>query len=379
MVEDKAQFPRNVVIVGGGWAGTLIARQLSAKLDASKHRIILVNNRPFFIHLIATARMTVTPEDRLEDKALVPFDKLFYNGNGTVKIGNVVSIAETAPGKGGKVVLEDGEEIPYSALVLATGSIWPGPINFPQKDADVRAHINSWRSKYEKANHVVIVGGGAVGIETAGEVKEAWPQKKKVTLVHSENLLLNDTYPDKFRKDIEQRVRRKGISLILGDKLDIPPEGTVGVTTEKGKELPDADLVVPAFGSRPNTGFISTLGQDVVTQHGTVRVDKFLEVPGHPGVFAAGDIIDWKEQKQAAKANTHATVVAANVVSFISGKPPAKAYKGSWELIVIPVGRTGGSGYFGILWGIVVGDWFTRVVKAKELMVSQARKLRGYD
>ncbi|OSC98053.1 FAD/NAD-P-binding domain-containing protein [Trametes coccinea BRFM310] len=377
MVEDKTQSPRNVVIVGGGWAGTLAARQLSAKLDASKYRIILVNDRPYFIHLIATARMTVTPEDKLEDKALVPFDRLFHNGNGTTKIGKVVSISETAPGKGGKVILEDGEEIPYAALVLATGSIWSGPINFPQKDADVRAHISSWRNKYEKARHVVIVGGGAVGLETAGEVKEAWPTKK-VTLVHSEKLLLNDTYPDKFRKDIERRARLKGINLILGDKLDIPPEGAVGVKTYNGKEIPDADLVVPSFGSRPNTGFISTLGEDVVTAYGTVRVDQHLEVPGHPGVFAAGDIIDWKEQKQAAKANTHASVVAANVINFLEGQPLSKVYKGSWELIVIPLGKTGGSGYFGVLWGIVVGDWFTRMVKAKELMVSQARKARGY-
>ncbi|KAI0354848.1 FAD/NAD-P-binding domain-containing protein [Trametes cingulata] len=375
MSEKSAK--QNIVVVGGGWAGTIVARELSAKLDASKHNIILINDRPYFIHLIAGARLTVTAEDQLEDKALVPLDKLFHNGNGTFKVGKVVSIAEAAAGKGGEVVLEDGERIPYTALVLATGSAWPGPLQFPEKDADVRSHIGSWRNKYEKANHVVIIGGGAVGLETAGEVKHAFP-KKKVTVVHSENLLLNDTYPDKFRKDIERRARLRGIDFILGDKLDVPPEGTIGVTTHNGKQIPDADLVVQAFGSRPNTSFISTLGADVVTQHGTVRVNQYLEVPGHPGVFAAGDIIDWKEQKQAAKANTHAGVVAANVLSFLQGKPLKKAYKGSVEMILIPLGKSGGAGYVDFLWGIILGDWAARLFKAKDLMVSQARAARGY-
>ena len=55
--------------------------------------------------------------------------------------------------------------------------------------------------------------------------------------------------------------------------------------------------------------------------------------------IAAGDIIDWKEQKQAAKANTHVQVVSANVVSFLEGKPYKKKYKGSPEMILIPLGK----------------------------------------
>ncbi|KAI0775568.1 FAD/NAD-P-binding domain-containing protein [Trametes elegans] len=367
---------RNVVIVGGGWAGSLIARDLSGKLDSSKYNLIVVNDRPYSVHLVAGARMTVSPIDNLDNEILIPFDKLFRNGNGAIRIGKVVAISESAPGKGGEVVLEDGGKIPYAALILTTGSKWNGPLALPQKDAEVRAHINSWRNKFEKANHVVIVGGGAVGIEIAGEIKDIWP-KKKVTIVHSEPQLINDTYPEKFRKDIERRARLRGIDFILGDKLDIPPEGTVGVTTQKGKQIPDADLVVPAFGSQPNAGFVSTLGEGVVTPHGTVRVNEYLEVPGHPGVFAAGDIIDWKEQKQAAKARTHAAVVSANVLAYLQGKPPAKKYKGSPELIVIPLGKSGGAGYLGILWGIMLGDTLTWFLKGKDLMVGGARSARG--
>ena len=162
MVEKGAK--KNVVIVGGGAAGGGVARELSKKLSASEYEIILIDARPFYTHLPAMARIAVTAEESLEDKALFGFEKLFYNGNGTVKHGKVVSIAEAAPGKGGEVVLEDGERIPYAALLLATGSVWPDVIQLPETDVATKSFLGSWRSKFEKANHVVIVGGGAVGL-----------------------------------------------------------------------------------------------------------------------------------------------------------------------------------------------------------------------
>ena len=96
---------------------------------------------------------------------------------------------------------------------------------------------------------------------------------------------------------------------------------------------------IQAFGAKPNTEFVKSLGQGVVNERGLVKVNEYLEVPGHPGVFAVGDIIDWEEQKQAAKANTHVQVVSANVVSFLEGKPYKKKYKGSPEMILIPLGK----------------------------------------
>lgn len=155
---------KNIVIVGGGAAGGTVGRELSKKLNASQYEIILIDARPFYSYLPAMARVAVTAEESLEDKALFGFENLFHKGNGKVKHGKVVSIAETAPGQGGEVVLEDGERIPYSALLLATGAVWPDVIQLPETDSATKSHLSSWRSKFEKANHVVIVGGGAVGL-----------------------------------------------------------------------------------------------------------------------------------------------------------------------------------------------------------------------
>ena len=70
-----------------------------------------------------------------------------------------------------------------------------------------------------------------------------------------------------------------------------------------------------------------------------MKVNPTLEVQGHPGIFAAGDIIEWKEQKQAGKAPAHAGVAAANVLSFLDGRERTKKYKGFPEIIVLPIGK----------------------------------------
>jgi NADPH-dependent 2,4-dienoyl-CoA reductase/sulfur reductase-like enzyme len=186
---------RNIVIVGAGFAGTSIAASLSVKLDAAKYNLILLNSRPYAIPLPAAARLVVSPSSKLEDSVFVPLDKLYKNGTGEIKVGIVKTIEEKKGGKGGTVVLESGERVPYEILVIASGSKWNGPLDLPEHERDVLPHVNAWREKFAKATHVVLAGGGAVGIgeftlpeintfgraqeclplELAGELKDEYP------------------------------------------------------------------------------------------------------------------------------------------------------------------------------------------------------------
>jgi len=372
MVQSK----KNVVVVGGGFAGSAMARSLSAKLDPSKHTLTLVNNRPFAIHNLGGARMTVSDHDRLEDIALIPYDKVFINQNGSLIVGRVTAIDKNGGEKGGIITLKSGETIPYDVLVLAPGSAWSSALAFPDGGDEVVNFIRQWRSKYEKAKHIVLAGGGAVGIETAGEIKDAFPDKK-VTIVQGDNLLTNKTYPDKFRKALDTSLRARGVEIVYNDFIDdIPADGVVGVTTRNGKQL-DADLVVSTKGPRPNTAFIATLGSDTITDRGFVKVKPTLQLLSHSDIYAAGDVIDWAEQKQAAKTQGHAAVVTANILSDLAGEKPVKEYKGAYELIVVTNGKGGGVAYFDVLWGLMFGNWFARFVKSKDLLVPMFRKSLG--
>ena len=60
-------------------------------------------------------------------------------------------------------------------LVLATGSKWSGPIDLPDDEADLRQFVSQWREKFRAAPDIVIVGGGAVGVELSGEIRDQYP------------------------------------------------------------------------------------------------------------------------------------------------------------------------------------------------------------
>ncbi|OJA19575.1 NADH dehydrogenase FAD-containing subunit [Rhizopogon vesiculosus] len=369
---------QNIVIVGGGFAGFQVAKELSKKVDAQRYNIILINSRSYAIALPAVVRLVVDAQSKLEETSFVKLDRLYSNGNGQTTVGVVTSI-EAKPGvPGGAVVLASGERIPYAVLVLATGSKWTGPCAIPENEADVLPFVNAWRHKFSEAKHVVIVGGGAVGIELAGEVKDIYPTKK-ITIVHGGDELLNNTYNKSLRKGMQKRLAARGVEFMFNEYIDdIPEAGVVGVTTRSGKRIGDADLVVSARGGRPNSDYVSSLGEDALNGHGYVKVQPTLQLLNYPSIFALGDVIEWTEQKQVAKLRWHVPIVIANILGLLNGATLTKKYAGAPELIVITNGRNGGMGYFSFFGGFTLGDWFAWLAKARDFMVPHFRKDLGY-
>ena len=64
-----------------------------------------------------------------------------------------------------------------------------------------------------------------------------------------------------------------------------------------------------------------------------------LQLANHPRVFALGDIIDWKQEKQAAKAPGHVSIVSNNILTLIGLKSSFKNYKGAIEMIGLSNGK----------------------------------------
>jgi NADH dehydrogenase FAD-containing subunit len=373
----------NVIVVGGG-IGSDIAKALSQKLDSSKYELILITERPFTVWLPATVRVAVQSEPdlaNLENGAIVPFDRLLAPGKGTLKVGKVVSVepsADSKSGSAGTVVLESGERIPYAALVLATGSRWQDPVQFPSTKEEVDGYVKSWREKFRDAKHVLFVGGGAVGIELAGEVKDIYPNKP-VTIVNGSDGLLNPTYPKSFRDRLSNACKARGIEVITNEYVDTIPEdnrSTTGVTTRSGKHI-DADLVVSTRGGRPNTEFLAGSGI-TITEQGRVKAEDTLQAKGFPNIFIAGDILDFDEQKQLAKYAGHAAVIVPNLLAVLAGQAPPKKYKKQAELILVTLGKQDGAAYLGFLWGLQFGGWFARMTKAGDLFVGKHRQGMGY-
>ncbi|KAF7349341.1 Apoptosis-inducing factor [Mycena sanguinolenta] len=373
MSAKKNDDRKSIVVVGGGSAGVQIARPLSSKLDATKYKLILINPRPFRVLLPATLRMVVSNVDNLgtTKTALVPFDKIFHGENGIFVQDSVRSIHEKT------LTLGSGEQISYDILILASGLAWADPIAFPDNAEDVKAYLARSHEKFANANSYLLVGGGAVGCELAGELKDIWPEKE-VTIAHGQRLLFNETYSDRFRKSAADHLIRRGINILLNEIVrDLPSEaGPATVLTQSGLEL-SADLVLKTTGpTHPNTAFINSLDADILTSAGYVKVQPTLQLHKYPNIFAAGDIVEWKEQKQAIKAGAHAKIVTQNVLSYINGRS-LKNYSSAFEAILVTNGKRGGISYFGLLWGLIFGGWFTSLLKSKSLLVPMFRKESG--
>jgi len=88
---------------------------------------------------------------------------------------------------------------------------------------------------------------------------------------------------------------------------------------------------------------VSSLGSGVLTPRGQIKIEKTFQLKSHPNIYAIGDVTDWAEQKQAAKAPKHAQIAAANILAQLNGGVPKKSYSGQPELIIITNGKVSGS------------------------------------
>src|SRR6266498_1124717 len=161
----------NIVIIGGGYAGVVAAQKLSSTLSKT-HQILLIERKSHFYHNIGGLRAVV--EEGFEKKVVIPYDHLFdKHGDGKIIHG-----IATRLNKNDLIVRKmDGEEIQitFEFAVIATGSDYPRPAKFDgnNKEEGVK-DILEQREALKNAHKVLIVGGGPVGIELAGEIAETY-------------------------------------------------------------------------------------------------------------------------------------------------------------------------------------------------------------
>ena len=160
-----------VAIIGGGYAGFNLARLLDADVD-----VTLVEAREAFVHNVAAIRATVEPA--LLERIVIPYDRLLRRGQ--VIRGRVAGVDLSG------IVLADGRHVPADAVVVATGSHYAAPFK-PQGDSasDFADRLLAVSAQVASAGQLVIVGGGAVGVELAGEIKASYPTRQ-VALVADE-------------------------------------------------------------------------------------------------------------------------------------------------------------------------------------------------
>lgn len=269
----------DVVIIGGGPAGVSCA--LSAKNTYPDKKIALVRKEsqpmiPCGIPYIFSTLKNV-------DDNILPDNPLIANG---IEIVN----GEAADCANHILKLSDEKEIKFEKLVLAAGSEAVLP-KIPGIDKEGvfqvrkdKIYLEAMKSGILKAENIVILGGGYIGVEVADELTRA---NKKATIIEMTETLLPTMDPE-FSEQAKDILQKNGADVITGKSV----QKIIGDKKIKEVELSDGskikcDLLIVSCGYRPNTDLAKKMGLAIEEGKG-ILVDAYLRT-SEKDIFAIGD------------------------------------------------------------------------------------------
>jgi NADH dehydrogenase len=331
-----AELP-HVVVVGGGFAGLAVVKGLAG----APVRITLVERRVYntfqpLLYQVATGGLNAG-------------DVTYWLRGLHLKQRNVRVVHEHLVGidhDAKRIRLLNDEWVDFDYLVICNGVTanffgTPGakehalPMYSRSQALRIRDQLfirleNSAFSKTKDDGlRVVVVGGGATGVEVAGALAElrtaglapAFPEIHgdafEVKIVQRGKELLKAFHP-RLREYAAQELERRGVSLHLGAGVaEVRPDG---VLLTDATVIP-ADLVVWSAGVGPH----AEVGDWDLPRAGNGRivVGQDLQVEGRPGVFAVGDIAATPDDlpQLAQPAIQGGKQVAKNIRALLAGRP----------------------------------------------------------
>lgn len=150
-----------------------------------------------------------------EHKGFIPYTGTFAEIPDSER--HIIVKARVTSVNGNSVVLDrawqGSETIPFEYLVIATGTRLPAPgcMDSDEKLPSVE-YLRKFQAGVQKAQSIVIIGGGAVGVQMATDIKEIYPNKE-VTLVHSREHVM-PLYDPQLHCIIKERFDELGVKLV---------------------------------------------------------------------------------------------------------------------------------------------------------------------
>lgn len=229
------------------------------------------------------------------------------------------------------LVLEDGHSVRYDLLALNIGSTISGVdgssiAGLDGSDGEVLParppdRLVARFESGEPIRSVVVVGGGAAGVELAAAARTRVP-RADVTLVEAGDRILPG-YHERVARRATRALRRRGVEIRtenpgFPDRTDYRADVTILATGAAARAFPVR----------------SGLPGD---ERGFVRVAQDLQVPGHPGIFASGDcaaLVGASVPRAGVHAVRQAPVLAHNLGAVVSGAT-TRAYRPQTDFLTL--------------------------------------------
>ncbi|HTH87455.1 FAD-dependent oxidoreductase [Mycobacterium sp.] len=309
--------PRRIVIAGLGDSGVLTAIRLARHAE-----VVGISAKPALVSGQELGWRLSRPHDWARAN-WIPFDR--FRGLDRVRTVHRTLTGLDLAARSVRIRSDDGststEE--YDALIISTGvtnGFWRQPAF--QSAAEIGAGLRATHDRLAQAGSVIVVGGGAAAVSSAVNVARTWPGKR-VDLYFPKDRALVEHHPRAWER-VRRRLGEAGVELHPGHRAVIPDgfacdQITSGpVQWSTGQPPSSADAVLWAIGRvRPNTDWLPA---ELLDDNGFVRVTPELRVPGHPGLFAVGDVAATDPLRSSAR-NRADGLLAHNVRAEFAGRP----------------------------------------------------------
>ena len=297
---------KQVVIVGGGFAGLNAARILGNKVDIE---VTLIDRKNY--HLFQPLLYQVAMAALGEGDIAAPLRNMLANYQNITVFKGIVTNVDIE----NKIVITDFGNIPYDYLILACGvqhhyfgnNQWeeyaPGLKTLAQSK-EIRRRV---MEDYERAERTkdpverkklltfVIVGGGPTGVELAGSIGEMSrytlskfyrnidPKLTRIFIVEAAPRILGSFHPELASK-ATRSLEKLGVQVWASSMVSNVDENGVQI----GKERIEAATVLWAAGvTAIDIGRKIGVETDRI---GRIVVGEDLSIPGHPEIFVGGDL-----------------------------------------------------------------------------------------
>lgn len=278
---EKAKY----LIIGNGIAGLAAAREIRA--NDEEGAVVMVSSEPTLTYYRVKLTEYIS-KDFADEDLLVSKENWYQDKNIKVILRKFVEYVDI---ENNRVKLDDGQEVEYEKLLVATGSRpFIPPINGKYKQGVFALRtlkdLHYIKDYMKSCEEVSVIGGGLLGLEAAWSLKQLG---KEVSIIEFAPYLLPRQLDKEIANKLEEKLSKMGFKVYLSSQAEeITGEGTATGIKLNGERNIKADAILVSSGIRPNLDLV----RDTTIEYDKgIKVDKHLKT-NIENVYAAGDVVE---------------------------------------------------------------------------------------